>query len=175
MRSHSSATASCSVIAVLSVLVPCAGLAQTQARHSPSTQKAAPAPTELDKRLAAARAARDSGDPAAAQLANERLIAVALSELARLRMAATGVSPGRRTLRQFPPFRRCSRHAPRSRDRRDTSRQIRGCNQAGKASPCGKSERPSRSSGARKRAHTERGLRTGRRALHTDRTCSAER
>jgi tetratricopeptide (TPR) repeat protein len=71
---------------VLSVLAACAGLAQTQVRHSPSTQKAAPAPTELNKRLADARAARDSGDPAAAQLANERLIAVALSELARLRM-----------------------------------------------------------------------------------------
>jgi len=87
LRSYRSATASRSAIAVLSVLVPCAGLAQTQVRHSPSTQGAAPAPTELDKRLAAARAARDSGDPAAAQLANERLIAVALSELARLRMA----------------------------------------------------------------------------------------
>jgi tetratricopeptide (TPR) repeat protein len=55
-------------------------------RHSPSTQKTAAAPTELDKRLAAARTARDSGDPAAAQLANERLIATALSELARLRL-----------------------------------------------------------------------------------------
>jgi tetratricopeptide (TPR) repeat protein len=87
LRAYRSATASCSAIAVLSVLVPCAGLAQTQVRHSPSTQKAAPAPTEFDKRLAAARAARNSGDPAAAQLANERLIAVALGELARLRMA----------------------------------------------------------------------------------------
>jgi tetratricopeptide (TPR) repeat protein len=87
LRSHRSAPASCSAIAVLSVLVPCVALAQTQARHSPTTQSTAPAPTELDKRLAAARAARDSGDPAAAQLANERLIAVALRELARLRMA----------------------------------------------------------------------------------------
>src|SRR5438445_2611036 len=87
LRSYRSATASCSAIAVLSMLIPCAALAQTQVRHSPSTQKVAPAPTELDKRLAAARAAPDSGDPAAAQLANERLIAVALSELARLRMA----------------------------------------------------------------------------------------
>jgi tetratricopeptide (TPR) repeat protein len=87
LRSHRSAAVSFSAIAVLSVLVPCAGLAQAQVRHSPPTQKAAPAPTDLDKRLAVARAARDSGDPAAAQLANERLIAVALSELARLRMA----------------------------------------------------------------------------------------
>jgi tetratricopeptide (TPR) repeat protein len=86
LRAYLSATASCSAIA-LSVLVPGVGLAQTQARHSPSTQKAAPAQNELDKRLAAARAARDSGDPAAAELANERVIAVALSELARLRMA----------------------------------------------------------------------------------------
>jgi tetratricopeptide (TPR) repeat protein len=87
LRSYRSATAACSAIAVLTMLVPCAALAQTQVRHSTSTQKATPAPTELDKRLATARAARDSGDPAAAQLANERLIAVALSELARLRMA----------------------------------------------------------------------------------------
>jgi tetratricopeptide (TPR) repeat protein len=87
LRSYRSTTASCSAIAVLSTLVPCAGLARTQVRHSPSTQKTAPAPTELDKRLAAARAARDSGDPAAAQIANERLIAIALGELARLRMA----------------------------------------------------------------------------------------
>jgi tetratricopeptide (TPR) repeat protein len=87
LRSHGSAAASCAAIALSSVLVPCAGLAQTQVRHSPSTQKTTPAPTELQKRLAAAAAARDSGDPAAAQLANERLIAVALSELARLRMA----------------------------------------------------------------------------------------
>jgi tetratricopeptide (TPR) repeat protein len=87
LRSYRSTITSCSALAVLSVFVPCAGLAQTQVRQSPSTQKATPAPTELDKRLAAARAARDSGDPAAAQLANERLIAVALRELAQLRMA----------------------------------------------------------------------------------------
>src|SRR5260370_12997011 len=87
LRSYRSANASCSVLAVLSMLIPCAGLAQTQVHHSQPTQSAAPVPTELDKRLAAARAARDSGNPAAAQLANERLIAVALSELARLRMA----------------------------------------------------------------------------------------
>src|ERR1700754_3611047 len=33
LRSYRSTTASCSAIAVLSVLVPCAGLAQTQVRH----------------------------------------------------------------------------------------------------------------------------------------------
>ena len=87
LRSHRSATGSCAALALLSVLVPCAGRAQTEARHPTPTQKAGPAPTELQKRLAAAGAARDSGDPAAAQSANERLIAVALSELAQLRMA----------------------------------------------------------------------------------------
>src|SRR5207248_4149933 len=87
LRSHRPAITCCSGIAILSLLVPCAGLAQSQSHDSVSTQKAAPEPTELQKRLAAAAAARDSGDPAAAQLANERLIAVALSELARLRMA----------------------------------------------------------------------------------------
>src|SRR5277367_1428130 len=77
----------CSVIAVLTLLVPCASSAQTPVHHPSSTQKPTPQPSELDARLAAARAARDSGDPAAAQLANERLIALALSGLARLRMA----------------------------------------------------------------------------------------
>jgi tetratricopeptide (TPR) repeat protein len=81
------ANVSCSVIAALSLLVACACSAQTPVRHSPSTQKASPPPTELDARIAGARAARDSGDPAAAQLANERLIAVALRELAQLRLA----------------------------------------------------------------------------------------
>jgi tetratricopeptide (TPR) repeat protein len=85
LRSHRSVTASCSAIAALSLLINCTGLSQTQVRHIPSAQEAAT--TELDKRLAAARAARDSGEPSVAQLANERLIAVALAELARLRMA----------------------------------------------------------------------------------------
>lgn len=86
-RSPRSAKASRSTIAALTVFILGAGPAKTQVRHSPSTQKATAAASELDKRLAAAAVARDSGDPAAAQLANERLIAVALSELARLRMA----------------------------------------------------------------------------------------
>jgi len=77
----------CSVIAVLTLLVPCASSAQTPVHHPSSTQKPTPQPSELDARLAAARAARDSGDPAAAQLANERLIALALRELAQLRLA----------------------------------------------------------------------------------------
>src|SRR6201989_1126178 len=84
---HGSATASRAATATLCLLVPCAALAQTQVPHPASTQKTTPAPTDLQNRLATASAARDSGDPAAAQLANERLIATALSELARLRMA----------------------------------------------------------------------------------------
>jgi hypothetical protein len=39
LRAYRSATASCSAIAVLSVLVPCVGLAQTQVRHSPPLKK----------------------------------------------------------------------------------------------------------------------------------------
>jgi tetratricopeptide (TPR) repeat protein len=81
------ANVSCFAIAALSLLIPCASSAQTPARHSPSIQKPVPPPTELDARIAAARAARDSGDPAAAQLANQRLIAVGLRELAHLRLA----------------------------------------------------------------------------------------
>ena len=74
------------LIAVVGSLVSTASSAQTP-RHSPSTQKHAPQPTELDSRIAAASAARDSGDPSATQRANELLIASALRELARLRMA----------------------------------------------------------------------------------------
>jgi tetratricopeptide (TPR) repeat protein len=81
------ASATCSAIAVLSLLAPYASSAQTPPRHSPPTQNSVSPPTELETRLANAHAARDSGDPAAAQLANERLIAVALRELARLRLA----------------------------------------------------------------------------------------
>src|SRR5262249_33189807 len=89
LRSHSSrsARACYSAIAVLSVLIPCRGIARTQVRHSSPTQKTAATQSELEKRLAAASTARDSGDPAAVQLANERLVAIALNELARLRMA----------------------------------------------------------------------------------------
>jgi tetratricopeptide (TPR) repeat protein len=78
---------SCSAIVALSLLGSRAGSAQTPVHHSPSAQKANAQPTELDTRIAGARAARDSGDPAAAQLANQRLIAIALRELAQLRLA----------------------------------------------------------------------------------------
>ena len=84
------------------------GLSQTQVRHIPSAQEAAT--TELDKRLAAARAARDSGEPSVAQLANERLIAVALAELARLRMAEEAF-PQAVELYRSSLFERCPSHA----------------------------------------------------------------
>src|ERR1700735_3928977 len=73
------------LIAVVASLVPGTSSAQTP-HHSPSPQKPASQPTELDSRIAAASAARDSGDPSATQRANELLIATALRELARLRM-----------------------------------------------------------------------------------------
>jgi tetratricopeptide (TPR) repeat protein len=82
---HRSASASCAAIATFNLVVLCTPLAQTQVQHPASSNS--PTLTELQKRLAAAGTARDSGDPAAAQLANEHLIATALSELARLRMA----------------------------------------------------------------------------------------
>jgi tetratricopeptide (TPR) repeat protein len=74
------------LIAVVGSVVPGAYSAQTT-HHSPSTQKPVSQPTELNSRIAAASAARDSGDPSATQRANELLIASALRELAGLRMA----------------------------------------------------------------------------------------
>jgi tetratricopeptide (TPR) repeat protein len=87
LRHCSFANAYCSAIVALSLLVPCASSAQTPVHHSPAVQKSIVPPTELDMRIADARAARDSGDPARVQLANERVIAAALRELAQLRLA----------------------------------------------------------------------------------------
>ena len=81
------ASATCSAIAALSLLAPCASSAQAPTHHSSPAQNPVSSPTELETRLANARAARNSGDPAVTQLANERLVATALRELARLRMA----------------------------------------------------------------------------------------
>jgi tetratricopeptide (TPR) repeat protein len=73
-------------LVAFSLFVPHLGFAQTATRHALAGQKSAPAPSELEALIASARAARDSGDPAATQLANERLIAAALNELAQLRV-----------------------------------------------------------------------------------------
>ncbi len=59
--------------------------AQRSSTKRPTGGKSAQAPTELEIRIAAAAAARDAGDSATAALANERLIATALRELAGLR------------------------------------------------------------------------------------------
>ena len=53
---------------------------------TPLSEQRPPAQAELQKRIAGAQSARDSGDPAAIQLANQRLIAAALRELAQLRL-----------------------------------------------------------------------------------------
>jgi tetratricopeptide (TPR) repeat protein len=61
----------------------------TPPRRSPpkaSSPRTNSAEAELDKRLTAAQSARSAGDPAAIALANERLIALALRELAQLRL-----------------------------------------------------------------------------------------
>lgn len=64
--------------------------AQATSSRRDSAKPAAPpsnsAEAELNKRLAAAQAARKSGDVAAIERANERLIALALRELAQLRL-----------------------------------------------------------------------------------------
>jgi len=51
-----------------------------------NSSRISPAEAELDKRLAAAQEARNGGDAAAIAVANERLIALALRELAQLRL-----------------------------------------------------------------------------------------
>ena len=61
----------------------------TPARRSPpkpTQARSNPAEAELDKRLAATQDARTAGDAAAIALANQRLIALALRELAQLRL-----------------------------------------------------------------------------------------
>ena len=86
LRSHRSAPATCSAIAVLSVLVPCAALAQTQARHSPPLKRRPPRQPNSTEVSPPPALPVTQEILLLAQLANERLIAVALSELARLRM-----------------------------------------------------------------------------------------
>ena len=51
-----------------------------------NSSRISPAEAELDKRLAAAQEARNGGDTAAIAVANERLIALTLRELAQLRL-----------------------------------------------------------------------------------------
>ena len=57
-----------------------------RSRPKPPQARTNPAEAELDKRLAAAQEARTAGDAAAIALANERLIGLALRELAQLRL-----------------------------------------------------------------------------------------
>jgi tetratricopeptide (TPR) repeat protein len=80
------------LIFALSLLVSCAVAAQTSPHHPASAQKSASAPTEIETRVQDARSARDSGDPAAVERANQRLIAIALRELAQIRLAESANS-----------------------------------------------------------------------------------
>ena len=66
--------------------------AQPASTKRPTAGKSAQVPSELESRIAAAAAARDSGDAAAVALANERLIATALRELASLRQIESAYS-----------------------------------------------------------------------------------
>jgi tetratricopeptide (TPR) repeat protein len=63
------------------LLTPCLFAGPQTSAHTASQPQ-----DELEKRLKAATAARDSGNEAAIELANERLIAQALRDLARLRL-----------------------------------------------------------------------------------------
>ena len=60
--------------------------AKQSAKAAPKEAPASPVETELAKRIEAARTARNSGDPAAVALANDRLIAFALREMGQLRL-----------------------------------------------------------------------------------------
>jgi tetratricopeptide (TPR) repeat protein len=81
----------CLATCLLASLLCGSSLARAQVRHSSSNTQAISASaktgeTELDNRIAAAAAARNAGDFGAVALANERLIATALREMASLRM-----------------------------------------------------------------------------------------
>jgi tetratricopeptide (TPR) repeat protein len=64
----------------------CAASVQTAERHSTPAHKPRPAQDLLEARIAAAEAARDSGDPQAAEAANRLVIAAALRETAGLKL-----------------------------------------------------------------------------------------
>jgi tetratricopeptide (TPR) repeat protein len=76
-----------SAFAIAIILSPCLSLTpRLFAAPQASAQSATQPQDELDKRLKAATAARDSHNQAAIEVANERLIAQALRDLARLRL-----------------------------------------------------------------------------------------
>jgi tetratricopeptide (TPR) repeat protein len=73
-------------IAIVGLLGSRFAPAQAPAHRASSTQKAPPAQDELTKRIAEASAARDSQNTDEVAIANERLIATALRDLAYLRL-----------------------------------------------------------------------------------------
>src|SRR5450631_3219860 len=70
--------------------VPAASQTRATTNHHPTTQKQdnspSPALAELQKRVAAMQAARDSGDSQAVTQASRALIAIALRQVAHLRL-----------------------------------------------------------------------------------------
>src|SRR5215831_5502460 len=75
----------CSLLFVPQIASPQSPRAPKTTR-SPAPRDASPARDELEKRLAAARAARDSGDIDGAARANKQVIALALKQLGRMRL-----------------------------------------------------------------------------------------
>ena len=83
----------CGIAAVFSLFEPfqisqvhAQAPAKPSAKAAPKEAPASPVETELAKRIETARTARNSGDPAAVALANDRLIAFALREMGQLRL-----------------------------------------------------------------------------------------
>src|SRR5690349_1499143 len=64
----------------------------SEATRQPNKENTAPAEVQLEKRIAAAQAAKQSGDPASVAFANQRLIALALREMGHLRLRESAFS-----------------------------------------------------------------------------------
>jgi tetratricopeptide (TPR) repeat protein len=78
--------------------------AQTTERHSPPVHKPHPAQDVLESRIAAAEAARDSGNPEATEAANRLVIAAALRETAGLKLLESDVPKSIELYRASLPF-----------------------------------------------------------------------
>ncbi|MGO9340376.1 MAG: tetratricopeptide repeat protein [Terracidiphilus sp.] len=78
--------------------------AQTSERHSPPVHKPRPDQNVLESRIAAAEAARDSGDPEATEAANRLVIAAALRETADLKLLLSDVPKAIELYRASLPF-----------------------------------------------------------------------
>jgi tetratricopeptide (TPR) repeat protein len=92
------------VFIALASATPLAAHAQTAERHSPPARKPHPTQNVLENRIAAAEAARDSGNPEATEAANRLVIAAALRETADLKLLESDVPRAIELYRASLPF-----------------------------------------------------------------------